>query len=1232
MCPESRISVLSITLALLVLAPVETSSDFPILHPGDTLERVLEEGDPALHEVSIELEEKYDEPAEAMGVTYSVVVETSGTYHVDLTSLFFDAYLLLRDESGVVLAEDDDGLLGKHSRIVTRLEAGHPYILEACALRLKAYASRAHFGEFTLSLEAGKPASISKTERAAAELADARETLAVREEAFGETSVRVADSLSSYAAVLYGRGDFSPAEQIFRRELELRENLESPRTLGLGTALLNLATVLQQLGRYSDAEAYFVRALEVYEAALDPGHPYALLALNGVGISKYLQGEYTEAGELLERALNISERAHGPRSAETAALLGNVALTLEARADLEGARDLYLRALEIHESDHLEIASVCMNLSRLSRALGDYEIAREYSKRGSGLFEKLLGPWSPETAKSLGDRGLILLELGEYEAALPLLERALSINERALGPRHPDTAASLNNLGVCLLYRQEDESARPYLERALLIWEEVLGSDHPLTATCFANLALAQSRLEDFGGARELAERSLAIRKRRLGPEHPHVANSLHALGGILLNLGDVDAAQAVHERELVICERALGAAHPDTGNALRFLGAVLLRRGLLTEARGPLERALEISLRSLGPEHPGTMGDLDSLLSLESEVGNDALAYSYGLRLCDGGLGWIYNQIGLAPGVRRFEVAGGQEQRLDLLLSALAQLEDAQSHLDEVFGRVASWQGLVFRHTSRLARVFEAGGGGPRVRELRSRLRLAEGELARLAYTPHIEDVADHRARFEALRRERERAEREFLAELGVDPQRERTSAAELGALLPEGSALVVFQAHRPYRFRRFDGAGQLVEEGGWQAPRTLCWIVTAGAERPLLVDLGPEEQLREALPRYLTEITPKQRGVGLSRPRGVVSAAAAALRERLWEPLSESLAGTRQLFVVTDGFLAELPLGALMLENGHYLLEDVEIVYAQDPVTLRERLERAGPQRNSAPSVLALGGVDYSHRAEAPAGASDLAPTPGSLALSQSTRGLRSFSQDWPPLAETLREADAVLAIHAELFPGAARTRLVGAEATEEAFALETPGTSILHIATHGFYEREGVASLWQAVLAAPRDDSASGLGASLGFPERLAPVNGVPPGLLAGLVLAGVNESAPTGRADGVLSAEEVVGLDLSACNLAVLSACQTALGSGRSGEGLVSLRRSFREAGVETVIASLWKVDDEATRVLFARFYDKLWRENLAPSAALRSARLSLLRDGRFAAPRYWAAFTLSGDWR
>jgi CHAT domain-containing protein len=162
------------------------------------------------------------------------------------------------------------------------------------------------------------------------------------------------------------------------------------------------------------------------------------------------------------------------------------------------------------------------------------------------------------------------------------------------------------------------------------------------------------------------------------------------------------------------------------------------------------------------------------------------------------------------------------------------------------------------------------------------------------------------------------------------------------------------------------------------------------------------------------------------------------------------------------------------------------------------------------------------------------------------------------------------------------------------------------------------------------------------------------GYHPGLLSGIVLAGANRPDEQGD-DGVLTALEVSELDLRRTELVVLSACETGLGQVAVGEGVLGLQRAFRVAGAKTVIASLWKVDDEATTRLMSRFYENHWtKPDFSLLDCLREAQLWLLQGvtadgdaergairldvqhqyahpGRLP-PYYWAGFVLSGDWR
>jgi CHAT domain-containing protein len=197
--------------------------------------------------------------------------------------------------------------------------------------------------------------------------------------------------------------------------------------------------------------------------------------------------------------------------------------------------------------------------------------------------------------------------------------------------------------------------------------------------------------------------------------------------------------------------------------------------------------------------------------------------------------------------------------------------------------------------------------------------------------------------------------------------------------------------------------------------------------------------------------------------------------------------------------------------------------------------------------------------------------------------------------------------------------------------------PKHRYLHLATHGYFAPPELRS---ALGPADKKTLIGGIDTLGGMG-----VVGCHPGLLSGIALAGANiRPTPIGHDDGILTALEVAELDLSGVELAVLSACETGLGEVAGGEGLLGLQRAFQVAGAHSVVASLWKVGDEPTRLLMARFYENLWRKGQRPAQALREAQLSMLggdlgrgltrepegpKSDRLP-PYYWAAFVLSTD--
>ena len=167
-----------------------------------------------------------------------------------------------------------------------------------------------------------------------------------------------------------------------------------------------------------------------------------------------------------------------------------------------------------------------------------------------------------------------------------------------------------------------------------------------------------------------------------------------------------------------------------------------------------------------------------------------------------------------------------------------------------------------------------------------------------------------------------------------------------------------------------------------------------------------------------------------------------------------------------------------------------------------------------------------------------------------------------------------------------------VTGFDATREKLTeVDLAQFAILHIATHGILDPKR--------------------------PER------------SGLFFTMVNRNGKS--QNGFLGLQDVYSLH-APVDLVVLSACRTGLGKDVQGEGLIGLTRGFMYAGAASVVASLWKVDDEATAELMKRFYANMLREGMTPAAALRSAQNSIRQQPQWSSPYFWAAFTVQGDYR
>ena len=115
------------------------------------------------------------------------------------------------------------------------------------------------------------------------------------------------------------------------------------------------------------------------------------------------------------------------------------------------------------------------------------------------------------------------------------------------------------------------------------------------------------------------------------------------------------------------------------------------------------------------------------------------------------------------------------------------------------------------------------------------------------------------------------------------------------------------------------------------------------------------------------------------------------------------------------------------------------------------------------------------------------------------------------------------------------------------------------------------------------------------------------------------------------NGFITMRDVYSLNVPV-DLVVLSACRTGLGKDVRGEGLIGLTRGFMHAGASSVVASLWKVDDEATAELMKNFYANMLQKGMAPAEALRAAQNTVRQNPQWQSPHFWAGFTLQGEFK
>jgi CHAT domain-containing protein/tetratricopeptide (TPR) repeat protein len=1075
-------------------------------------------------------------------------------------------------------------------------------------------------------------------------------------------------------------GRYREAIKAYQRALVIRESLLGAEDPEVAENLASLANSYIELGDYQQAKDLRERALAIREKALGPEHLDTIQSLNDLGASFDRLGDLTRARELYERSLTLREKHLGPEDRLVGFSLNNLCLLyfrmgLPAESEKAGLRALAIFEMTVGK-DSPDTAFCLNSLGLLYNARTDYSRARQFLAHALAIREKSLGPGHPQTGVSLNNLALVSMNLRDYAHAIPLFVRALEIGRKFNGDEHPETALRMANLGWAASRLGQLETARQWYSESLAVRRKVLGADHYDTAANLDDLSSVLRRQGKLEEALPLCLEALETRLNVLSPEHPAIADSYEELALLYDRLNDPQAEEQ-YRKALAIRERAYGPSTPSVATTLTNLGSLYQSRKEYGSAEPLYQRALAICQQHL-----------EMVSELQAERQQLAMARAYRWHLdwyvdlvaeseqeADDLYGHVLNWKG-AVLARQRSARLGQEAYDPNIASTFADLQDTSGRLAalvlnepaeedrsawrEKIAQLTNQRQKLEEELSRISAQFRQQRAAEDVTAVQIQASLPEDAV--------LIDLLEYSHRTDAEKNEWE----DRLVAFVVKPQGNIQ-------LVPLGAATPLYDAVDAWR--KTYGRSQSPS----QALRQLLWDPLAEhVGDAQLVLISPDGGLGRfswaALPidasgNYLIE----KLGVAvIPVPQMIPSLAAAPGPAEYSLCLVGDVDFGAEVGASSNQVVSRAAAGgrADVLRNWPPLpATRAEILAVRDSFESWRPESRVRMLRNAAATEQQLRQIAaqsrYLHMAThgffAPEELKTLLSAPIDVAHGRSPSESKPADGDLPAISAGIGAAleivDGKLVTNRILSDGAAGLdgRLKVGDQIDAVAEAEGEFQPLEDVLLSDAVKRiRGPVETRVRLKITPADGSAAYV---LELTRRPLPrqedgdfsIESLHPGLLSGIVLAGANHPPDPSKDDGVLTALEVADLDLRRVELATLSACETGLGATANGEGLLGLQRAFQVAGARSVVASLWKVDDTATRDLMERFYENLWRQT-APDApplsklhALREAQLWMLKERgprglvdpeqkpadesqQRLPPYYWAAFVLSGDWR
>ena len=968
-----------------------------------------------------------------------------------------------------------------------------------------------------------------------------------------------------------------------------------------------------QSGNADLAKRYAQQMLPLAERALPCDVP---LCYSRIGMALQAKGNYEEAvanyNSALETSVSLRPTNERDRQVMAAAYIDSLiglGSCYDELANYEKAISYFKRGVRFNREvtkDAIQEAKAASLLANAYHHNNELEQAHAAYRDVVAMLERRYAVNDDQKATNgyvLGvtvqNWALMHTRAGRYDLSEPMLRRAMKLIAAHVGWESVETASAASALGNALLQQGRGDEAEPVLSYAWTTQRSRIGADHPhslLTLNKLAHLYRDRGRPDK---AVEMLQQVVAGHEKRLGPEHPQMVSSLSNLGTALVTWNRSAEAEPLFQRAVALAESKLGPQHVETARVKFMQANCLIASGKPEQAFGIAEEL--ISLHEQLPLPASLIASAYSVRAMKLYESDKKL---------EQGMAELAKAIELHEAAR-WHSGGAERERAASFAEALGyygQMVDWQAAAGDLKGAFRTMEMIKARTYLEEIKLKHLDLMARRPAAERERLARLEAEL-RAALTKaeqHYASLPDlgEKPSAEAVQQRREAAGEVHFAQRALyeqltDVRRSSTAYQQLMARGPEAASLEAVQ-------RSLLTEGELLLLYHFGRGTQVARSVEVRPDGAVLHELSVTDDVATALgvpPGPLQEAALTEVLVGgkesvlaaLSNPRLATTknAQLAALWKLLIpEKLREELTSgkVKRLVLVPAGALALLPFETLIVNR------------ADDPNP--EFLLDVGPPISYAPSATVLLNLASRETKKATAGREPILTVadPAYPQLDTSTAAARG---DLSRTAnERLRAGLARLPYTAQEATwlqsnyetnGLTVAKLIGRDATEASFRRLAPGRSTVHLACHGMVD-QSYGNFFGALALTP------------GKPGDPAD--------------------------DGFLSMSEIYQLDLSSCELAILSACQTNYGPRQQGEGVWALSRGFFVAGSRRVVASNWVVDDKAAASLISYFASgaaKSGRDSQGPDygTSLHAAKKWVRGQEKWSSPFYWSSFVLIG---